>query len=143
VGGRAPQTQKFNPGLNPNSEVETAAGSGTGSLPVVSRAGPGKNLPGGRSLNSTGKMPVPLPWPKPASEFGFNTRRVAGSCHVNFRLSVAGCSVKNGTRPMNLFRLIQCGLNRLANRMANMKISRQFLLIGTGLFASLMALPGT
>jgi hypothetical protein len=44
---------------------------------------------------------------------------------------------------MNLFRLIQCGLNRLANRMANMKISRQFLLIGTGLFASLMALPGT
>ena len=72
-----------------------------------------------------------------------NTRRVAGSCYVNFRLSVAGCSVKNGTRPMNLFRLIQCGLNRLANRMANIKIIRQVLLIGTGLFASLMALPGT
>jgi hypothetical protein len=41
-------------------------------LPVVSRAGPGKNLPCGRSLNSTGKMPVPLPGPRPASEFGLN-----------------------------------------------------------------------
>jgi hypothetical protein len=57
-------------GLNPKTEAETADGSGTGSLPVVSRAGPGKNLPGGRSLHSTGKMPVPLPGPKPASESG-------------------------------------------------------------------------
>jgi hypothetical protein len=46
--------------FNPNSEAETVDGSGTGILPVVSRAGPGKNLPCGRSLNSTGKMPVPL-----------------------------------------------------------------------------------
>jgi len=58
--------------LNLNSEMETTDGCESGSLPVVSRAGPGKNLPGGRSLNSTGKLPIPLPGPKPASEFGIN-----------------------------------------------------------------------